>query len=77
VPRTARQPAKHPALKRLGLRVRHYREQRGVSQEALANDLEFGRSYLSGIERGIRNPSALQLIRLAAKLKIRVGDLFD
>ena len=54
-----------------GLRVAQ-----GLSQEALADELGFGRSYLSGIERGVRNPSALQLVRLAKKLAVSVGDLF-
>ncbi len=55
VPRQARQPAKHPALKRLRLRIRSLREQRHLSQEALADIAKIGRSYMSGIERGVRN----------------------
>jgi transcriptional regulator with XRE-family HTH domain len=76
VPRKARQPPKHPALKKLGIRVRRLREERGLSQEALADAAQFGRSYMSGVERGVRNPSALQLLKLARALRVRVGDLF-
>ena len=65
MPRKARQPAKHPALKRLGARIRAIREERGLSQEALADLAEIGRSYQSGIERGTRNCSALHLLKLA------------
>jgi DNA-binding XRE family transcriptional regulator len=70
VPRKARKPPRHPALKKLGARVRQLREQQKLSQEALADAAGFGRSHTSGIERGIRNPSALQLIRLARSLRV-------
>jgi transcriptional regulator with XRE-family HTH domain len=70
------QPAKHPALKKLGARIRELRERRKLSQEALAHVAHIGRSYMSGIERGVRNCSTLHLLRLARALKVRVGDLF-
>jgi transcriptional regulator with XRE-family HTH domain len=76
VPRKARQPAKHPALKKLGARIRELRERRKLSQEALADVAHIGRSYMSGIERGVRNCSTLHLLRLARALRVRVGDLF-
>ena len=76
MPRQARQPAKHPALKRLGLRVRNLREQQHLSQEALADVAKIGRSYMSGIERGVRNCSTLHLLRLSKALGVSVGDLF-
>ena len=76
MPPTARKPPKHPALKRLGTTVRQIREGRGLSQEALADAAGVGRSYMSGIERGVRNCSARHLLRLAGALHISVGDLF-
>ncbi len=76
MPPTARQPAKHPALRKLGARVRDLREQRGLSQESLADLAHIGRSYMSGIERGVRNCSTLHLLRIAKALRVRVGDLF-
>jgi len=76
VPRKASKLPLHPVLKKLGTRVRYLRHQRGISQEALADFAGFGRSYMSGIERGVRNPSALQLLRLARALQVTVGDLF-
>lgn len=80
VPRNARQPAKHPALKRLGTRIRHLREGQkpeGMSQEELANRAEVGRSYISGVERGVRNCSVLFLHKVATVLKVRPRDLLD
>jgi transcriptional regulator with XRE-family HTH domain len=77
VPRKARQAARHPALKKLGARIRDLRLERGMSQEALADAAGIGRSYMSGIERGVRNCSTLHLIRIARSLSVTVGDLFD
>lgn len=77
MPREARQPAKHPALRRLGNRIRQIREDQGMSQEALADAARVGRSYMSGIERGVRNCSTLHLLRLARALRVEVGDLFQ
>jgi transcriptional regulator with XRE-family HTH domain len=76
MPRQARQSAKHPALKRLGTRIRDLREQKNLSQEALADLAKIGRSYMSGIERGVRNCSTLHLLRLARALRVRIGELF-
>ena len=76
MPRTARQPAKHPALKKLGIRIREIRRQQNVSQEALADRASIGRSYMSGIERGVRNCSVLHLLRVARALRVPVTDLF-
>jgi transcriptional regulator with XRE-family HTH domain len=76
VPPRARQPARHPALKRLGSRIRELRRRQGLSQEALADVAHIGRSYMSGIERGVRNCSTLHLFRLAKALRVRVADLF-
>ena len=55
--------------------MRQLREERGLSQEALADVAGFGRSYMSGIERGVRNPSVLQILRLAKALRINAADL--
>lgn len=77
VPRKARQPAKHPALRRLGVRIRTLREQQLLSQEALADRADIGRSYMSGIERGVRNCSTLHLLRIARALRVAPAALFD
>ena len=76
MPRKARKPAKHPALKKLGARIRELRQRRKLSQEALADEAEIARSYMSGIERGVRNCSTLHLVKLARALHVRVGDFF-
>lgn len=76
VPRPVRQTAKHPTLRRLGTRVCELRQEGNMSQEALAYAAGISRSYMSGIERGVRNCSALHLIKIARALRVPVGDLF-
>ena len=50
---------RHHTLTRFGLKVRRCREAIGLSQEALAEKAELDRTYISGIERGARNPTIL------------------
>ncbi|MCQ8242193.1 helix-turn-helix domain-containing protein [Rhizosaccharibacter radicis] len=47
----------------------------GISQEELADRVELDRTYISGIERGIRNPTLLVLLRLAQALQVSPTDL--
>jgi transcriptional regulator with XRE-family HTH domain len=54
----------------IGSNVRHYRKQLGWSQEKLAEASDLHPTYISGVERGIRNVSALNIDRLAKALKI-------
>ncbi len=76
MPPKARLPAKHPALRLLGVRIRALRAERGLSQETLADIAKVGRNYMSGIERGARNCSTLHLVRPAKALRVKVSDLF-
>lgn len=46
-----------------------------LSQEALALEAEIDRTYISGIERGLRNPSLDLIVKLAANLKTTPGAL--
>lgn len=52
----------------MGRNVRRLREQAGLSQEQLAFEAGMKRSYLSDLERGVRNPTVRALGRLAAAL---------
>ncbi len=63
--------------KRIGWNVRRLRAQRELTQEDFATDSGFDRGYISGIERGVRNPSVLVLERLCSALKVDVAELFD
>jgi transcriptional regulator with XRE-family HTH domain len=65
----------HPILDSLGVTIRLLRQQRGLSQEALAHLAEIDRSYMSGIERGRRNISLLNMARIAAALRVALPEL--
>lgn len=62
-------------LKRIGRNVRRLRDAKGLSQEQLAFEADMHRTYVSGIERGVRNPTATVLERLATALGCRIADL--
>jgi transcriptional regulator with XRE-family HTH domain len=68
--------ASKPTLRALGSRIRTLREAKGWSQEELADRAAVDRSYMSGIERGVRNPSALKLADLARALGVPTASLF-
>ena len=59
----------------VGLNVRRTRERIGLSQEALAHAADLDRTYVSGIERGRRNPTVVVLEQLARALRVPMGDL--
>lgn len=55
--------------------LRRLRVKSGLSQEALAVDAGVDRSYVGRIERGVENPTAETLDRLASALGVAVADL--
>ncbi len=67
----------HPFLKIVGARVRDRREALGWSQERLAAEADLDRTYISGIERGLRNMSLLALLRIARVLGVSLTDLLQ
>jgi transcriptional regulator with XRE-family HTH domain len=64
-----------PLLRNIGVTIRTLRHERGLSQEMLAQLARIDRSYMSGIERGLRNVSVLNVARIAAALDVPVRDL--
>ncbi|MCE2394513.1 helix-turn-helix transcriptional regulator [Candidatus Poribacteria bacterium] len=67
----------HILLKKFGDRVRSLRNQAGISQEKLAEMAEMHRTYISGIERGERNVSLINIMRLASALNVSVSKLME
>ncbi|MFZ6013405.1 MAG: helix-turn-helix domain-containing protein [Bacteroidota bacterium] len=61
----------------LGKVIRQVREEKGVTQERLAELAEVDRTYIYRIESGKRSPSVDIIFRLADALKISPGNLLD
>jgi transcriptional regulator with XRE-family HTH domain len=66
-----------PILTQVGKRIRSLRGARGFSQEILAEKSSLHRTYIGGVERGLRNPSLKSLQRIAKGLGVGVVDLFQ
>lgn len=62
---------------RLAANVKRLRRKTGLSQENFANEHGIDRTYISGIERGIRNPTIIVVERIAQALKVDVKELFE
>jgi len=65
------------SLLKFGHRVREIRISKGLSQERLAFSSGLDRSYVGGVERGQRNVSLLNIIKLAAALNVEPRELFS
>lgn len=63
--------------RRLGLNLKKLREEQGFSQESFADHCGLHRTYISGIERGVRNPTVIILDKIAKGLKVPAGQLLD
>lgn len=66
----------HPQLLQFGLHLKKLRLARGLSQEQLGMIAELDRTYISGIERGVRNVSLANIFRIAKALDVPVAALF-
>ena len=62
-------------LKSFGQIVRQKRQQASISQEELGYRAGLDRTYISGLERGVRNPSLTALVSLAQGFGISVSNL--
>lgn len=63
--------------KQFGARLVAVRKQRGFSQEMLSLESGVARSYLSGVERGLRNIAVVNICRLAVSLGVKPYVLLD
>lgn len=63
--------------KQFGDKVKEERSRVGVSQEELGFQTGLDRTYISGIERGKRNPSLINIGKIAKALKVSLSQLFS
>jgi transcriptional regulator with XRE-family HTH domain len=68
------QSATHEAF---GRAIRGLREELGISQEELAHRCGIDRSYMGAVERGERNVSLKNIVRIAGGLGVPPSTLFE
>ncbi len=70
-----RTPAKSAVAVKFGRRLRVFRTEQGLSQMALADIAGMHFTYVSSVERGERNISLANIVKLASALGVDPGDL--
>ena len=68
-------PKRDSTLAAFGRNVARFRAERGFSQDKLAEKSDIDRTYLSGIERGVRNPGIKVVLKLARGLRVGLDEL--
>ena len=61
----------------LGGRIQHFRKEKGLSQQQLANASKLDRSYVSAVEHGKQNVSFATLKNLSDALDVNIVELID
>lgn len=72
----AKAPRSRP-LGTFGLNVRKRRESLDLTQIEVGERAELDPTYISGIERGVRNPSLISIARVAKALNVTVSALCE
>lgn len=67
--------AREPIVRRLGHAVRRRRVEAGLSQEALARAARVHPTYVSLLERGLRDPRLTSIQKIARALKVGAAEL--
>jgi len=62
---------------RLAANLRRLRQERELSQEQFAFEAGIHRTYVSDLERGMRNPTITVVEKLAVYFKVPMGTLLD
>lgn len=74
---TGKKSNAHPALMRFGQHIAQLRKNAEMSQEDLSARSELDRTYISGVERGKRNLSLGNILKLARALDTHPKNLLD
>jgi transcriptional regulator with XRE-family HTH domain len=70
-------PSAEEMLVEFGLRLKQLRLAKELSQEQLGMLAHLDRTYISGIERGVRNVGVINIFRIAQALKVSPTELFS
>jgi len=70
-------PKCDPVLRSFGQNVAKHRRAKDLSQEALAEQADLNRTYLSDIERGTRNLGVKNVVRIAKALGVTPAKLME
>lgn len=62
---------------KIGQRIKHLRENAGMSQKDLSFTADLDRSYIASIENGQRNVSIVNIEKIAFALNISIKELFN
>lgn len=69
-------PSAEKMLVKFGHRLKQLRLAKELSQEELGMLAQLDRTYISGIERGVRNVGVVNIFRIAKALKVPPTELF-
>ena len=69
-------PAKRDTLHLLGDEIRQARKARGWNQDQLAAHCGLHRTFISDVERGVKNPSVLSLEAITTSLQLSISKVF-
>lgn len=64
-------------VKQFGKRLAKLRNDAKISQDRLAEMVEVDRTYISLLERGLRNPTLKKLVRIAKALDVSLPELIN
>ncbi len=59
-----------------GARITQLRKEKGISQDKLAHEGDMSRSFVGEVERGLRNPTLMNICKLADALGVKKSELF-
>lgn len=65
MPQRKDQPYQDKALQKFGAMVQRLRKRKNWSQEVLADEIGVDRSYISSLERGLRNPTLRTMVEIS------------
>lgn len=68
-------PSRSKAHARFGQAARELREEQGLTQQFVAKQMKVPATFLSDIERGVRNPSLSTLLSLSKALGVKLSEI--